>query len=442
MKRPASLVQAIAWFASSYWVAIGGYLALYAVAARLLGTAELGEFVIYLTATSVIGQLGLLGAHRAGLREAARTSREDVDGLGQLRGGVRAVSVLSLPACSIVTGAVVLALVDGSFVDRAVVAASVGALVYLSGQQKLVANYLRGLGYVRLSGMIQGRSGGAAVATLQAVLVTLVWVLVPAWGLVGALGAAALGFLIPVAAGSAVLHRHWRAATPPSLLPSLRLVARRDWRFALNQVGGQANASLDVWLSGVLLSPASASLFAAAQRLAQLLQVPTAALQLVFAPAISRLAGSNEIRRLESLVRTGSLLSTTVVASAWVALVVAPTWWMTTVFGDAFDGAGAVLVLLSTGFLVNAISGMSGITLSMAHHEGLVARAQWSVVVVRTAAGLLAMWQFGLIGLAWTSFLSSVLFYAVVWTGAKRRVGVGTHLTLRPDLRQLRSTTG
>ena len=42
------------------------------------------------------------------------------------------------------------------------------ALTYLSGQQKLLANYLRGLGHARLSGLLEGRSGGAAVALAHA----------------------------------------------------------------------------------------------------------------------------------------------------------------------------------------------------------------------------------------------------------------------------------
>lgn len=441
-RAPTSLTRAIAWFSSSYGVAILGYLALNAIAARLLGRDDLGAFVIFLTATSVIGQVGLLGAHRAGLREAARTTQADVESLGQLRGGVRAVQALTLPASAVVTGAVTYVLVDRPGLERLGLAAVVGVLVLVSGQQKLVANYLRGLGYVRLSGLIEGRSGGAAVAVLQALLLLALLLLAPTSGLVPALVAAAIGFLVPVGAGLVVLHRHWRHAPATRLLPSVRLVARRDWRFALNQVGGQTNAALDVWVCGLLLSPATTSLFAAAQRLAQLLQTPTTALQVVFAPAISRLAGAGDTGRLERLVRTGSLLGTAVVGVSWATLALAPAWWMGLVFGETFRSGATVLLLLATGYLINAVSGMSGITLSMSHHEGYVARAQWAVVVVRGLLGAAAAWQYGLVGIALTSLACTVGFYAVVWVGARRRVGVSTHLTVRPDLRLLRTTSG
>jgi uncharacterized membrane protein YfcA len=71
-----SLRGSIGWFALSYAGAILGYLAVNAFAARLLDD-EFGYFVIAVTASTLLGQLGLIGVHRGGLREAARLGPDD-----------------------------------------------------------------------------------------------------------------------------------------------------------------------------------------------------------------------------------------------------------------------------------------------------------------------------------------------------------------------------
>ena len=71
-RGPMSLGRAMAWFAAAYAAAIAGYLGLSAAAGRLLGPESFGYFVVALTLALVAGQLGLMGVHRSGLREASR----------------------------------------------------------------------------------------------------------------------------------------------------------------------------------------------------------------------------------------------------------------------------------------------------------------------------------------------------------------------------------
>lgn len=442
--RGSSLAHSLAWFTGPYGVAIVGYLLLNAAAARFLGRDDLGAFVVAMTASSLVGQVGLFGVHRSGLREAARLAPDDMVGLGRLRGGVTAVSLTTLPACAMATGAVAFWITHdrGTTVAWGVALATT-ALTYLSGQQKLLANYLRGLGHARLSGLLEGRSGGAAVALAQAVLVVLVWQLRPGWDLVGALAAAAVGFLPAVVVAWVVLARRWRrAAAPRGALRNLRTVMRRDWKFAISQAGGYANSTVDLWICSLLLPASTTSLFAAGQRLAQLLLIPMTAMQVVFSPAIARLSASQDRSRLERLVRTGSTLGTALVAVACIPMLLVPRLPLDIVFGEAFRDAAPVLVLLAAAYLMNAVSGMSGVTLSMSHHEGYVARVQWIGLSLRITLGAVAAWQFGLVGIAVTSSVVTVLVYLLMWLHARSHVGVVTHATLRPQLGLLRKVAG
>ena len=75
-----SVWGALVWFTGSYGVALIGYVLINAIASRMLGRQDFGYFVIAITATTLIGQIGLLGVHRSGLREAARLELTDTEG--------------------------------------------------------------------------------------------------------------------------------------------------------------------------------------------------------------------------------------------------------------------------------------------------------------------------------------------------------------------------
>ncbi|HEX2175502.1 MAG TPA: lipopolysaccharide biosynthesis protein [Nocardioidaceae bacterium] len=438
--RPASLADSLLYFCLSYGLAIVGYLVLNAAAARFLGTSDFGYFVVVLTVTTLLGQQGLLGLHRAGLREAARA--QDRETISELREGVRAVCLVTLPAVAVLTGVATWAW--RSDPQAGATGVLTGVLVFLSGYQTLSANFLRGLGHVRFAGLLEGRSGGALVALGQATLVLGVAWLAPQWGLAGALGGAAAGYVPPLCLAATLLTRSWGTSTVRArrTVSALRRVVQRDWRFAVAQAGAYVNSAVELWLAGVVLSAGATSLFAAGLRMAQLLLIPPTSLQVVFSPAVARLAVSPDTGMLQRLVRTGATVSTGLTGIAWLPMVLAPGLVMTVVFGEGFGQAAVVLVLLSTGYLVNALSGPSGITLSMTRHEGDVARVHWCAVAVRLVAGLLCAWQWGVIGLACSSAAVSVSAYAILWWLARRRVAVSTHATLRPDVRLLRSIAG
>lgn len=437
-----SLGGAIVWFAASYGGAILGYLAVNAFAARLLGT-DFGYFIIAVTVSTLLGQLGLMGVHRGGLREAARMTPDDPDVLGELRRGVRAVTVLALPATSISTAAVTYAVLDAPDPStRWAVAVGMGVLVYLSGQQKLWANYLRGFGQVRFASLLEGRSGGALASACQGTLLGLLLLLRPQWGLPGALAALAVGFAIPVLVAWSKVHRIWRhVSARGSIWRDLIVVIRRYWRFASNLLGGYLNSTVEIWLAAFVLTAAQVSLFSAAQRLSVLLAVPLVSLGVVFSPVVSRLVDQDD-QRLERLLRTGATMAVAVTAVVWIPMLVAPGWLLGVVYGTEFADAAPVLVLLTLGSFANVLSGMCGTALTMSRHESAVATVQWVAVVLRIVLGVAAAMIFGVAGLGASAALVTVGLYVALWVTTRRRMGLWTHPTLRPSLRLLRQTSG
>lgn len=432
------------WFVVSYSMAILGYLVLNGAASRLLGPHDFGYFVVAITATTLLGQIGLLGVHRSGLREAARMDLTDVEGLAVLRRGVRAVSLVTLPLISLISTLVTFVIVDlEDITDRWAIAVGVGVLVLLSGQQKIWANYLRGFGRVRLASLLEGRSGGALVSLLQSALVVAVWQLVPQWGLAGALAATALGFAIPVLWARSRLVAMWRhVAVKGELWHDLSIVMRRDWRFTSNQAATYLNSTVELWLAGLVLTSLATSQFGAAQRLALLLVIPLTSLQVVFAPAVSRLLAHDEDHRLQPLLRTGATMATAATAVLWIPMLLLPGKILSWAFGAGFAGAAPLLVLLTVGNIANVLTGLCGTVLIMSHHEGVVATVQWCGVGARVLLGVAAALLFGAVGVAASAGAVTVGLFAAMWFTTKRRMGVSTHLTLRPNLALIKSTAG
>ena len=442
-RRPrTSILNAVLWFALSYGVAIVAYLVVNAVASRWLGTAAFGYFVVATTIATGVGQFGLLGAHRAGLRDAAVMEDSDDVALGGLRGNARAAMLVSVPVTSLVAALVAFVVVgDGrDFGDRLVLAAAFGGLVYASALQKLWANYLRGLGRVRLASLLEGRSGGALVAVSQALFLALGWWLLSPTGLTGSLLAATAGFLVPVVVLGAVVQRSWAHLDEhPPVLASLRRAVRRNWRFAVNQLAVYVGAFVELIIATVLLSADDTSLFSSAMRMAMLLLIPLTSLQVVFAPVAARLLAQREAAQLERLMRTGSSVAASAALVLWVPCLVAPTFVLGLVYPPSFAAAAPLLVALTAGSAVSVVCGMSGTVLTMSRREGVAAAVQSIVVVARVVVGGVAALLWGVEGLAISSALLSTVLYVVMWTQAARLIGVRTHATLRPDLSLLRS---
>lgn len=445
-RQRSSLLGALGWFAASYGFAVVGSLGVNAIASRWLGVDGFGYFIIATTVSVGIGQLALLGVHRAGLRDAATMEAgADPDTvLRDLRSAARGAIMVSLPAFSLVAASILYVVLTGvSGSDRVLLAVVFGVLVFLAGLQKLWASYLRGMGVVRLAGLLEGRSGGALVVLAQAVALALAWWLLEPTGLTGALVAVSIGYLVPVLALGAVVQRRWRHVDRGAgAVVALGRAVRRSWRFAVNQFASYLGGIVEIWMAGLLLSALDTSLFSSAQRLALLIVVPLIALQIVFAPICARLLHQGETQQLERVLRTGATLAALCTLMFWLPTLVAPGPVLSVVFGEPFAAAATVLVVLSLGNAVNVLTGLSGAALTMSHREGAAATVQVATLVLRIVVGTAAALIWGLMGLAVSSAALSTLSFAVMWWQARRLVGVSTHITLRPDLRLLRSTKG
>lgn len=447
--RPrSSLLNALAWFVPTYGLAIVGYMASSAIAGRWLGTDRYGTFIIAMTLTAFLGQISLVGAHRSGLREAARLEESESDPLWVLRlikGDARVATHVTIPVTAAGTALAtwwVIPGLDDAWL-RAGYALAFGCIVSLSGLQILWGHYLRGLGQIRFASLLEGRSGGALVSLLQAAALFILWQFLPETGLLGAMGALVAGFLIPLALARRRVAQALGATTVVSTLRELTPDAvSRNWRFAVNQLAVYFATACELWLAGLLLPQADTSYFAAGQRVAMLLLIPLTAVQVVFAPVASRLVMRGDTQQLQDVLRTGASMATVCSAILWVPMLVVPELMLKVVFGPGFGPAATILLILTAGNLANVLSGLCGTALTMSQNEGLVAGIQIFYLMVRVAAAAVAASLFGVTGLAVSAAVVTVLTFATTWLAARTRLGIWTQPTLRPRLGLLRKNMG
>lgn len=444
MRRPdaMSVARALSWFTAAYGLALVGYLVINAVSSRWLGTAEYGYFVIAVTTSLVVGQLGLLGAHRGGLREAAiMGDTDDPERLARLRSDVRVALLLTLPLAAAISGLVMSLITGDTTGTRIVAGAGFAALVWLGGVQKLWANLLRGLGAIRFASLLEGRSGGGLVSLGQALALLLVWQLLPETGLTGALVAMAVGFAGPVVAAGLMVRRRWAHVPGRTfLLRATRSSVSRNWRFAVNQFAVYAAMTVELWVAGLVFDAVDVSHYSGAQRLSLLLAIPMTAIQVVFAPVAARMLDRGRTADLQAVLRTGATAAGVVTSFVWIPMLVAPELVLGVVLGDPFRAAAAPLVVLTLGGLANVVVGLAGTALTMSHREGVVAAVQAGSVVARVVLGFGAAILWGPVGLAASAALVSAITYGLMWWQAWRLLGVRTDVTLRPRLGLLKRT--
>ncbi|MCX2980594.1 sugar transporter [Halieaceae bacterium IMCC14734] len=171
---------------------------------------------------------------------------------------------------------------------------------------------------------------------------------------------------------------------------------------------------LSLWACGVLsigfmhlpfvvmplyVDTAEIGVFSVAHKLINVVTTLLLLLAAVFAPVFARQAAANDAPGMLSLLRRTQLISTAVFLPVAVALIALANP-LAGLFGEEFGDLGIYLTILSIGYLINAVTGLSGVMLNMA---GAAAKELSTLVLAMLAALGGSLWvgpEFGAAGLA------------------------------------------
>jgi len=157
-----SVLGSLGGFSGAYALTLLAYLGVQALAARILGTADYGLFILALTTASLVGRVGTLGMNRMVLRDTAVLREREARGhdvreswVSSVK-DVRIVTRYTLPAMAVVCGGAAAA---WRWDSDPILGLAVALVVWGSGEQHLWAGVSRGLGATALSNLIEGNSG-------------------------------------------------------------------------------------------------------------------------------------------------------------------------------------------------------------------------------------------------------------------------------------------
>jgi O-antigen/teichoic acid export membrane protein len=184
------------------------------------------------------------------------------------------------------------------------------------------------------------------------------------------------------------------------IVVSLPLLLMSGFQIVLNRA--------DVLMVGTFLGAKEAGLYNAAARTGRLLSFLLSASNAIAAPMISEYWTEGDLKALQNLV---ALVIRWVF---WPSLILAVGLFtfsqpILRVFGDAFDVAWPVLVLVGCGQLVNAVTGPVGYLLGLTGHERASAWVFGVSAAVNLFLNVILVPVFGLIGGAVATMISVIL---------------------------------
>ncbi|WP_210272593.1 lipopolysaccharide biosynthesis protein [Chthonobacter rhizosphaerae] len=335
------------------------------VLARAMSADDFGRFGFGFSLATLLAAVGSLGQRTLVLRFAPVYDHDGATAklTGVVRDGYRLVA-LGCGLCA--TATVLVALILPGLEPRGYLVAA-GLFALMLGFAEYQAHVLRAVG-----GMVLALAPNDILWRASVVVAALgsaagVMPMLDAAGGLFLIG----GILAAILVGQAFAHPVTRPTT--LLTRPADMSDRPSWRQAMwglwaSGVVTMAAPNLAVVVLGLILSPEQTGPFFAALRVSMLLNLFLIASNMIAAPMISRShhrGGEGELQRLCTRIVIGLALPTGVL----FALILLAGDHVLALFGEGYGSAYWPLVLLSAGYLVNALSGSSSQLLQMTGDE-------------------------------------------------------------------------
>lgn len=409
---------------------------------RLLPPEQMG---IYLLASSLVVFAAVLAG--AGINQLCTRYVAEQLALGQVDRVRRTVSVLMrlglgcAAATAVASVGLTATLAGTGYGESALLSLSVllGAWVFVTAAQALVADSFRGLADIRAASVYGGPL--ASIVVVIGLLVVLVsdseFTVVGAVALVVAAAAASTGW------GALALRRHLRRlpAAPPARDGRLR--PRGIFAVSVPLVLTTALlailASADLWVLGVVRAPGDVAAYGVAGRTATLVGLPLLVVYGVLPPVIAGLHASGELRRLEQVLRVTATAASVPAVLLAVTFVAAGGPLLAVVYGEHYRIGALPFAVLSLGQVVAVLTGACGLVLGMTGHQRLLLVITSTSVVATVGMLLVAAPVWGMTGAAVVSALGLSAQNVALLVAARRATGLFTLAAPPWSLRSLRS---
>lgn len=387
---------------------------------RQLGAVEFGRYSFALAWVLLLGSLARLGLNQVVTRQVATASA--AGDLARIQGMLIFGLALNLTASLVVV--VLLRLGSEWFSDDPIiiqVLTFAALLIPLQALQAPLAGAHSGLQQVVLAQL------PSLLVAPGVFLLLLWWWLAQGASPLDAYQALELLLLAQALALVFAMLLLWRYLPTGTLLGGPRFNSRAWLRgsLALTLVGALylVNANADILLLGILRDDATAGIYKATSRGAELVVFVLTLVNSPLGPIISRLHGNNDQQRLQRGLTRAAQVSFGLALPLALALALFSEQFLA-LFGAEFSDGAWALRLLCLGQLINAAAGSTGTLLIMTGLEREAARAAGMAALLNLLLNLLLIPPLGLIGAALATSASLVLNNLLMLVAIQRHLGL------------------
>lgn len=391
------------------------------VLARMLGPEEYGVYIFALTVMAIIGMPGQAGMPLLAVRE---TAFYQVDrNWSLLRGFLirQRQFILLWSALAIVTGIAVLqtlpASSDSEALFWALLLLPVYTMVIVTGAA------IRGMQRIMVGQIIETMLRPFLFLLAMGALLVLSGQVVPTAATVLAwhLGAATLALAFGLWAQRRVMGDKLRTARPEydsrrwlTVLMPLTLFG------AINIV----NAKFDIVMLRVMVDASEVAYYQVAMQLSVGVLFAYQSVLLVAGPQIARLWRQNARAEIQQLLTWSARYSLLAALPVAVIMVVAGSWIIGFLFGEAYAPAYAALAALCVGKVVVSSYGVIVQLMKLTNWEGIMVKLLLFGTVSNVVLNLLLIPPFGAAGAAGAAVIASVAWKTLALREAKKRMGL------------------
>ncbi|MGN8261162.1 lipopolysaccharide biosynthesis protein [Pseudomonas sp. SMSB3] len=159
-------------------------------------------------------------------------------------------------------------------------------------------------------------------------------------------------------------------------------------------------AQADLWIIAWFGDAAGLAIYGLASRLAALVLIPLAVINTVVAPSIGRIWVRGKKRYLQRVLGVGAGAATTLGLAGYAVFLLCGQFVLSHVWSSDYSDAYYIFAILGASQLMQTYAGTAGFVLMMLQKQHIAMRISVISGVSMIVAGMLAMWLYGIIGLA------------------------------------------
>ena len=427
--------------------AIGAGLVVMALMTRILSPSKMGIFYVAQSIVLLAGPLASFGLQQPTVRAiaAAKASGNLSEAKAFARASIRAIFLTSSSIAIlyiVISGSV--SQWTGPRIENRMSLNFLMAIwiVILAAESQLVA-VLQGLEKIRDASVYEGTLG--RLLLVPALLVT--WIFFSHAELIIILLMFVGCEVVSVALAALKVRTLLSALGEPSSSgPTFGQLWKEAWPFLSQTMAGTIALRSGALILSAFRSHADVAVYGVATRLADMLLLPAAVINVPLAPSVARLHAQGERAKMQQLLQAAALWPTIIGVFVTGIWIIFGGSFLKRAFGSAYGSGDSILVVLSIGNCLISFLGPCALALAMTGEQRVVTLVGVIGLIVQLVLSVVLVKLYGAFGLALCLIGVALGMKFSWWIFARRRIGINTRANLVPfghwirDLRGLKWT--